>query len=230
MRRGRQRWRTCSKSWPGTMRRSVPCWRSRERPDRGHRCRRRPADAAQDDDEELTIEAAKHADVERTYRGRPYESMFPAVTRSPTGPRQQLEAGQLLAELDRLDAADPGFEDLLRRFIQVGRAHFDFEERQIWPRMRAVLPAKVASDLGQTDTAGPDGGPVLPHPRAWASRNPQNAEPAELVNPQILTLRDLQCAFSYLSGSWCSLEAGGTGRISAWAVRPRATERAQPKA
>ncbi len=77
---------------------------------------------------------------------------------------QQLEAGELLAELDKLDAADPGFEDLLRRFTRMGRAHFDFEERQVWPRLRAALPAKVASDLGRRILLDRKVASVLPHP------------------------------------------------------------------
>jgi hypothetical protein len=119
--------------------------------------------------EELTIEDAKHADVERLY-------LWPAVREhvpdgGPLADRaicHQLEAGELLAELDKLDAADPRFEELLRQFTRLGRAHFDFEERQVWPRLRAVLPAKVASELGQKILLDRMMASVLPHPRAWA--------------------------------------------------------------
>ena len=119
--------------------------------------------------EELIIEQAKHADIERIY-------LWPAVREhvpggGPLADRaicQQLEAGELLAELDRLDAADPGFEDVLSRFTRVGREHFDFEERQVWPRLRAVLPPKVASELGSKILQSRKAASVLPHPRAWA--------------------------------------------------------------
>jgi hypothetical protein len=119
--------------------------------------------------EELIIEAAKHADVERLY-------VWPAVREhilggGPLADRaicQQLEVGELLAELDQLDAADPGFEDLLSRFTRVHRAHFDFQERQVWSRLRAVLPPKLASELGRRILLGRKVASVLPHPRAWA--------------------------------------------------------------
>ena len=119
--------------------------------------------------EELVIEEAKHADVERMY-------LWPAVREhvpggGPLADRaicQQLEVGELLAELDQSDAADPGFEELLSRFTRAGREHFGFEERQVWPRLRAVLPPKVASELGRKILLGRKAAPVLPHPRAWA--------------------------------------------------------------
>jgi hypothetical protein len=119
--------------------------------------------------EELVIEEAKHADVERMY-------LWPAVREhvpggGPLADRaicQQLEVGELLAGLDQFDAADPGFEELLSRFTRAGREHFGFEERQVWPRLRAVLPPKVASELGRKILLGRKAASVLPHPRAWA--------------------------------------------------------------
>jgi hypothetical protein len=119
--------------------------------------------------EELIVEEAKHADLERIY-------LWPAVREhvpggGPLADRaicQQLEVGELLAELDQLDAADPGFEEVLNRFTRAGREHFDFEERQVWSRLRAVLPAKVASELGSKILLSRKAASVLPHPRAWA--------------------------------------------------------------
>ena len=69
--------------------------------------------------EELTIEEAKHSEVERMY-------LWPAVREHVTGGArladrgicQQLEIGEMLAELNRRDASDPEFEHLLGRFTQ----------------------------------------------------------------------------------------------------------------
>lgn len=119
--------------------------------------------------EELIIEAAKHADVERIYLWSAVREHVPGG--GPLADRaicQQLEAGELLTELDTLDAADARFEELLRRFTQAGREHFDFEQRQVWPRLRAVLPAKAAAELGRRILLGRKVASVLPHPRAWA--------------------------------------------------------------
>ena len=120
--------------------------------------------------EELIVEEAKHAETERTY-------LWPAVGEHVPGGGQladraiwqQLEIGELLAELDRLDASDPEFEEFLDAFTRAGRAHFDFEERHVWPRLRAVLTMKAASELGRKILQGRQAAAGLSHPRASAS-------------------------------------------------------------
>ncbi|MDQ2814906.1 MAG: hemerythrin domain-containing protein [Actinomycetota bacterium] len=119
--------------------------------------------------EELIIEEAKHADVERAY-------LWPAVREhvpggGPLADRAicaELEIGDVLAGLDMLDVSDPEFEELLRQFTRAARWSFDFEERQVWPRLQAALPPKVASELGRKILLGRKAAAVLPHPRAWA--------------------------------------------------------------
>ena len=107
--------------------------------------------------EELIIEASKHEEIELT-------CLWPAVREHVASGEQladrgicaELEIAALLAGLDKLDASQPEFEDLLSQFTQAGREHFDFEERQIWPRLRA---ASVP-------------GPWPPRPRPnWAARS-----------------------------------------------------------
>ena len=115
--------------------------------------------------EELIVEEAKHDEIERT-------DLWPAVRQHVPGGGQladraicqQLEIGELLAELDRLDASDPEFEEFLDAFTRAGRAHFDFEERHVWPRLRAVLTMKAASELGRKIQQGRRAA----HPRASA--------------------------------------------------------------
>jgi hypothetical protein len=82
---------------------------------------------------------------------------------------QQLEVGELLGELDRLDASDPAFENLLSQFTTVGLAHFDFEERYVWPRLSAALSLKAVGELSRTIEQAKQGVSVLPHQREWAS-------------------------------------------------------------
>jgi hypothetical protein len=120
--------------------------------------------------EELIVEEAKHDETERTY-------LWPAVREHvPGGDQladraicQQLELGELAAELDPLDASDPGFEELLTAFTRAGLDHFDFEERHVWPRLRAVLTMKAASELGRKILQGRQAAAELAHPRASAS-------------------------------------------------------------
>ena len=102
--------------------------------------------------EELIIEVSKHEEIELTW-------LWPAVREHVSGGEQladrgicaELEIAALLTELDKLDASQPEFEDLLSLFTQVGREHFDFEERQAWPRLRlalAPLAPRAAAELG----------------------------------------------------------------------------------
>ncbi len=120
--------------------------------------------------EELIVEEAKHDEIERT-------DLWPAVRMHVPGGGQladraicqQLEIGELLAELNKLDASDPEFEELLTAFTRAGRAHFDFEEGHVWPRLRAVLPMKAATEMGRKILQGRRAALELPHPRASAS-------------------------------------------------------------
>ena len=120
--------------------------------------------------EELIAEEAKHSEVERSY-------LWPAVGEHVTGGGQladraicqQLEIGELLAELNKLDAGDAEFENLLRRFTQAGLEHFDFEERHVRPRLRAALTPRAAGELSRKIVQGKKVALILPHPRASAA-------------------------------------------------------------
>ena len=129
--------------------------------------------------EELIFEAAKHEEIELT-------CLWPAVREHVPGGDQladlvicaELEIVTLLAELDKLDVGQPEFEKLLSAFTQAGREHFDFEERHVWPRLRAAfnsgafgsgaLAAKAAGELGRKVILARQSAPVLPFSRASA--------------------------------------------------------------
>ena len=119
--------------------------------------------------EELLIEASKHEDIELT-------CLWPAVREHVASGEQfadrgicaELEIAALLARLDKLDASQPEFEDLLSLFTQAGREHFDFEERQVWPRLRSALVPRDADELGRKVLLARQAGPVRPGPHASA--------------------------------------------------------------
>jgi hypothetical protein len=128
--------------------------------------------------EELIIETAKHEEIELTW-------LWPAVREHvPGGERladrgicAELEITVLLADLDKLDASQPEFEDLLSLFTQAGREHFDFEERQVWPRLRsalATLAPRAAAELGRK---------ILLARQSVAAR-PSASRPAPSQSPQ----------------------------------------------
>jgi hypothetical protein len=99
--------------------------------------------------EALLIEESRHEVAERML-------FWPTVRDSvPDGALiadhaigQEEEARDVLDKLDKVDPDDPGFEALLGEFIVAGRDHIAYEERQVWPKLRAVLSTAEASELG----------------------------------------------------------------------------------
>jgi hemerythrin-like domain-containing protein len=120
--------------------------------------------------EELILEEAKHEEIELT-------CIWPAVRGQIPGGDQiadravcaELEIVALLAELNQADVSRPEFERLLGALTQAAREHFDFEERQVWPRLRSVLTAKATDELAGRILVARQAVPVPPFPRASAS-------------------------------------------------------------
>ena len=125
--------------------------------------------------EELIIEVSKHEEIELT-------CLWPSVREHvPAGEQladlavcAELEIVALLAELDKTDASQPEFERLLSAFTQAAREHFDFEEQQVWPRLRAAfnsgaLTAKAAGELGHRILQARQAVPAPPFPQESAS-------------------------------------------------------------
>ena len=134
--------------------------------------------------EELIIEASKHEEIELT-------CLWPSVREHVADGEQladraicaELEIVALLAELDKLDASQPEFENFLSQFTQAGREHFDFEERHVWPRLRAAfssgaLAPKAAGELGRKILLARESVPARPAPipgPRWPTRPGESA-------------------------------------------------------
>ena len=120
--------------------------------------------------ETLIIEESKHEALEEMYfwpAVREYHSAGDTLADEATG--QEQEAKHVLAELDKLEASDAEFEELLGKFIGAAREHIAFEENQVWPGLRSVLPAKVSGELGTKIAEGKKTAPTRPHPHTPAS-------------------------------------------------------------
>jgi hypothetical protein len=61
---------------------------------------------------------------------------------------QEQEARAVLSRLAGLDPADDEFDELIAIFTPVVRLHIEFEERRVWPGLRAVLSPAEAQELG----------------------------------------------------------------------------------
>ena len=120
--------------------------------------------------EQLVIEESRHEAVEEMY-------FWPTVRdRVPDGERlssiataQEQEGKEVLDRLDKLDADDPEFEQLVAAFIRAGREHISFEETQVWPLLRAALTTEQADDLGDKLQAAKKTAPTRPHPHTPGS-------------------------------------------------------------
>lgn len=82
---------------------------------------------------------------------------------------QEQEAKGTLARLDKLDASDAEFDQVLDAFIPAARRHIEFEETGVWPGLRQALSATEARDLGDKLAKAKEHGPTRPHPHASAS-------------------------------------------------------------
>ena len=124
--------------------------------------------------EELIIEEAKHEEIELTWLWQAVRDHVPGGDQlADRGICAELEIVALLAELDKLDVSQPQFEKLLSAFTRAALEHFDFEERHVWPRLRAafssgVLTAEAAGELSRKIARARQSAPVLPFPRASA--------------------------------------------------------------
>lgn len=115
--------------------------------------------------EELVIEESKHEAVEEMFFWPVVREKVPGGERLASEATQQEQEGKVvLDQLDKCEASDPQFEELLSAFTKDGREHIAFEENEVWPVLRQVLSAEEASELGQKLEQGKKTAPTRPHP------------------------------------------------------------------
>jgi Hemerythrin HHE cation binding domain len=100
------------------------------------------------------------------------EYFWPAVKEKVTGRdslaaggiEQENEAMKVLAELDGMAPGNPRFIPLMTQFNHAARAHIAYEERRVWPDLRAALSPSEAGQLGEKLARAAKAGPTRPHP------------------------------------------------------------------
>lgn len=120
--------------------------------------------------EQLIIEESKHEALEEMY-------FWPAVRDkledgdrvADTATGQEQEGKEVLAQLDKLAADQPEFEQLVSTFIAAGREHIGYEEGQVWPQLRSQLTPDEARRIGDKIAEGKKTAPTRPHPNTPAS-------------------------------------------------------------
>lgn len=125
----------------------------------------------------LVIDSSKHEAAEEQY-------FWPAVRErlsdggalADQAIAQEQEARQVLARLDKLDADNDEFDQLITDFIPAARAHIEFEETRVWPALRDALSSEEARELGQKLSQAKKRGPTRPHPHIPADPGVQPGE------------------------------------------------------
>jgi hemerythrin-like domain-containing protein len=115
--------------------------------------------------EELIIEESRHEAVEEMFFWPTVRDKVPDGGRlADTAIGQEQEGKEVLDKLDKLDAGDTEFEQLVTKFIQAAREHITYEETQVWPLLREALTAQEASELGDKLAKAKETAPTRPHP------------------------------------------------------------------
>lgn len=115
-------------------------------------------------DKLITAESQHEAAEEQYFWPAVREKVAGGQELAKTALEQETAAKKLLATLDGMAPTDGPFIGLITEFITAGEAHIAFEEDQVWPKLRAVLSAEEARELGEKVAAAEKAGPTRPHP------------------------------------------------------------------
>lgn len=115
--------------------------------------------------ERLVAEESRHEAIEERY-------FWPTVReRVPHGDRlaeqaisQEQDARRVLDQLERTEPGYGEFETLLWQLIAASRAHMEFEETRVWPRVERALSERDRCDLGALLERAKKAAPTRPHP------------------------------------------------------------------
>ncbi|MBT2264412.1 hemerythrin domain-containing protein [Rhodococcus erythropolis] len=114
----------------------------------------------------LVMAESEHEAVEEQF-------FWPAVRRmveggdelADRGVAQEDAAKRILQILEDGEAGDPVFEQALARFIEAAREHIEYEQDQVWPRVREAMTAADLEELGKQMARAKPMAPTRPHPQ-----------------------------------------------------------------
>jgi hemerythrin-like domain-containing protein len=115
--------------------------------------------------ERLIIEESKHEALEEMYFWPVVRDRLPDGNQlADTATGQEQEGKEVLDQLDKLNADQHEFEQLVLTFINAGREHIAYEETEVWPLLRGTLTEDEAVSIGDKIAAGKETAPTRPHP------------------------------------------------------------------
>jgi hemerythrin superfamily protein len=127
--------------------------------------------------DQVTIELVRHSVAEEVL-------VYPQVEEkvgkdeAEHARKEHAEAEETLAQLEKLDADDPGFDAEIAKLIGEIRHHIEDEEGQIFARMRDVMDRDELQKLGSRVEAFKKVAPTRPHPNV-----PNEALPRMAAGP-----------------------------------------------
>jgi hemerythrin-like domain-containing protein len=99
----------------------------------------------------LVADETRHEAIEEQYLWPVVRARMPGGESLADHAISQEQAGRdVLGRLEKLEATDDGFEQLLREFIVAAREHIAFEETKVWPGLREALSAQEIGELGDS--------------------------------------------------------------------------------
>lgn len=119
--------------------------------------------------EQLVMDESRHEAAEEEY-------FWPKVRDAVTGGdeladtaiAQEDEGKEVLDQIEKATAGTPEFDQLIAKFTNAAHDHIAFEERQVWPKLDAVLDTNERNELGDKIDKARSSGPTRPHPNAPA--------------------------------------------------------------
>jgi hypothetical protein len=113
----------------------------------------------------LVIAESQHEAVEEQF-------FWPAVRRTVEGGDELADHGvaqedaakRILQMLEDGEAGDAVFEEALARFVEAAREHIEFEQEQVWPRLREAMTPADLEALGEKMARAKPMAPTRPHP------------------------------------------------------------------
>lgn len=91
---------------------------------------------------------------------------------------QERAAKYLLAALEETPPDHPDIDDMIARLVHDGRAHIEYEQNEVWPRLRESVDSEELDDLGTRMAAAKKHAPTRPHPETPPSRAALNTSAA----------------------------------------------------
>ena len=119
---------------------------------------------------ELVIAESGHEAVEEQYFWPMVREVLPDGDElADQAIQQENEAKQLLHDLDTAQADQPDFESMVARVVTDARAHIDYEQTQVWPKVLATVDKADLAELGAKMAKAKENAPTRPHPEAPSS-------------------------------------------------------------